>query len=266
MILDDERIKFFKKNGAVLIRKAIPEYWIEQLRNGVAYNMATPGKYTRNYTKENSPGFFWGDYCNWQRIPEYKSFFFDSPAAAIAAQLMTSQKVNLFHEHVLVKEPGTLDRTPWHHDQPYYCVNGNDTCSLWIPLDPVPKATCVQFIARSHKWGRWFTPTKFVGVEYAQKDEGFEPMPDIDSNITNYELLSWELEPGDCIAFNFLTVHGAPGNVSGTSRRRAFAARFTGDDATFTRRVGQMSPPFPELSLNQGDRLDSTTFPVLFDC
>jgi hypothetical protein len=76
MILDDERIKFFKKNGAVLIRKAIPEYWIEQLRNGVAYNMATPGKYTRNYTKENSPGFFWGDYCNWQRIPEYKSFFF----------------------------------------------------------------------------------------------------------------------------------------------------------------------------------------------
>ena len=179
---------------------------------------------------------------------------------------MTSQKVNLFHEHILVKEPGTLDRTPWHHDQPYYCVNGNDTCSLWIPLDPVPKATCVQFIAKSHKWGRWFTPTKFVGVEYAQKDEGFESMPDIDANITNYDLLSWELEPGDCIAFNFLTVHGAPGNISGTSRRRAFAARFTGDDATFTRRVGQMSPPFPELSLNQGDRLDSTTFPVLFSC
>ena len=162
------------------------------------------------------------------------------------------------------KEPETLERTPWHHDQPYYCVNGGDTCSLWIPLDPVPKETCVQFIAKSHKWGRWFTPKKFVGTEYTNTGDGFEPMPDIDSELVNYELLSWEMSPGDCIAFNFLTVHGAPGNVSKASRRRAFAARFTGDDATFIRRSGEMSPPFPEIMLDNGAKLDSKTFPVLF--
>ena len=264
MILSNEIVNSFREYGATLLPQVIPMGWVEELRKGLEYNMSTPGKYTRNYTDKNAPGGFFGDYCNWNRIPEYKRFFFESPAASFASQLMGSSKVNLFHEHVLVKEPGTLDRTPWHHDQPYYCVNGRDTCSLWIPLDPVPKETCVQFIAKSHKWGRWFTPKKFVGTEYTNTDDGFEPMPDIDSELGNYELLSWEMSPGDCIAFNFLTVHGAPGNVSKASRRKAFAARFTGDDATFIRRSGEMSPPFPEIMLDNGAKLDSKTFPVLF--
>ena len=38
---------------------------------------------------------------------------------------------------MLVKEPGTAARTPWHHDQSYYPVDGDDLCSLWIPVDPV---------------------------------------------------------------------------------------------------------------------------------
>ena len=88
-------------------------------------------------------------------------------------------------------------------------------------------------------------------------------MPNIDSNLEDYELLSWELAPGDCIAFNFLTVHGAPGNISKTSRRRAFAARFTGDDVTFARRKGEMSPPFPQVKLEEGRPIDCPTFPVL---
>ena len=104
-----------------------------------------------------------------------------------------------------------------------------------------------------------------MGIEYANKDEGFEPMPDIDSEIDRYELLSWDLAPGDCIAFNFLTVHGAPGNISKVSRRRAFAARFTGDDARFVRRSGEMSPPFPDVPLKPGDKLDCKTFPVLLE-
>jgi len=84
-------------------------------------------------------------------------------------------------------------------------------CSLWIPLDPVDQSVCPEFIAGSHQWGEW-----------------------------------WRLEPGDCIAFHFLTVHGAPENLS-AHRRRAFSARLLGDDATFAVRGGEMSPPFHGL-------------------
>ena len=71
---------------------------------------------------------FFGDYCNWQRIDGYRDFVLFSPAAGIAKILMGSDKVNFFHEHVLVKSPGTDEPTPWHHDHPYYCIDGMDTC------------------------------------------------------------------------------------------------------------------------------------------
>ena len=48
-----------------------------------------------------------------------------------------------------------------------------------------------------------------------------------------------------------------------STRRRAFAARFTGADATYARRRGEMSPPFPEVTLKPGQKLDCDTFPVL---
>ena len=53
-----------------------------------------------------------------------------------------------YHEHVLVKEPGTAARTPWHHDQSYYPVDGDDLCSLWIPVDPVREGRRSKVILR----------------------------------------------------------------------------------------------------------------------
>jgi len=67
---------------------------------------------------------------------------------------------------------------------------------------------------------------------------------------------------GDVVVFNFSTVHGAPENKS-KNRRRAFSVRFTGDDATYIKRKGEMSPPFPKVKLKNGQALDSKTFPVL---
>jgi ectoine hydroxylase-related dioxygenase (phytanoyl-CoA dioxygenase family) len=178
---------------------------------------------------------------------------------------MQSGTVRIFHEHVLVKEPGTNKITPWHHDQPYYCVDGRQVCSLWIPLDPVDIETCPQFIAGSQDWGRWFMPRKFSGIEYDHDDAQLESMPDIDANRERYDIRSWSLKPGDAIAFHFLTVHGAPPNLS-NQRRRGFAARWLGADTSYARRAGETSPPFPGLDdrLRPGDPLDSVEFPLVF--
>lgn len=266
MLLDKEQISDFDKNGVILIRGLFAD-WIETLRQGVEFNMQNPGTFGRDYVQGEESGRFFGDYCNWHRIPEYHDFMFNSPAAAVAAELMHSSQVRIFHEHVLVKEPGTDRITPWHHDQPYYCVDGKQVCSLWIPLDPVPAETCPEFIAGSHLWGRWFLPRKFTGVDYDHSDEKLESMPDIDANRDDYDIRSWSLQPGDAIAFHYLTVHGAPSNLSSTHRRRAFAARWLGDDTVYAKRSGEVSPPFPGLSdkLQPGQPMDSEEFPVVFN-
>jgi ectoine hydroxylase-related dioxygenase (phytanoyl-CoA dioxygenase family) len=166
---------------------------------------------------------------------------------------------------VLVKEPGTLERTPWHHDQPYYPIDGEQIVSLWIPLDPVPRATCPEFIVGSHRWGKWFMPARFKdGAQWEAEDPRFVPMPDIEAERARHAIAAFDLEPGDCIAFHGLTVHGAPGNALAT-RRRAFSARWTGDDATFVQRPGFMSPPPPERDgPREGAALDSPAFPVVW--
>ncbi len=264
--LDDQTIRGFQESGVAVIRRAFDNHWMNVLARGLEKNIAEPGRYRREYTPEGKPGHFFGDYCNWSRIAEYEDFARNSPVADLAGALMGSSKVNLFHEHVVVKEPGTQDRTPWHHDQPYYCVSGDDNVSIWIPLDPVPKERGVEFIQGSHKWGRWFIPTKFTGTDYKREDEGFETIPDIEANRENYDIVSFGLEPGDCVGFHFRTIHGAPGNASGDTRRRAVSFRWTGDDARFVIRDGEMSPPFTEFdtcTLNPGDVMDSDLFPVI---
>ena len=259
----EDDLAAYARDGAVALRRIFDADWIELLRQGVARNLAEPGPYVRRYTAEGEPGLFIGDYCNWQRIEEYRRFAFESPAAELGARLMGSAKVNLFHEHILVKEPGTENRTPWHHDQPYWTVDGEQVCSIWLPLDPVPRETCVEFVAGSHLWGKWYTPKNFYDLSDRDGNEG-ETLPDIDARRDDYTILSWELEPGDCIAFHALVVHGAPGNNSRLDRRRALSLRMTGDDARFARRDGYMSPPFPDVTLAPGEPMDSETFPVIW--
>ena len=262
MQLDYKKINLYKDEGVVVLYNVINNHWLKKLQTGIQKNFTDPGKYKCIYEKTNNKELFYDDYCNWKRILEYKDFLFNSGIANMASQLMNSKKVNLFHEHVLIKESGSKKKTPWHQDQSYYCVEGRQNISFWIPLDKITKNTSPEFIARSHKWIKKFLPTKFIGESYNHVDKEFEKIPDIENNRKKYNILSYELKPGDLIAFNFATVHGAPGNENNHSRR-AFSARFTGDDARYIKRKGEMSPPFPEVKLKNGDILDCDTFPSI---
>src|SRR6185436_9570622 len=134
------QITEYCSQGAVLVRGLFRD-WIDKIAAGIERNMAEPGPYASENLKPGDSGRFFDDYCNWQRIPEFHDFVQNSPAARAAAQLMQSRKAQLFHDHVLVKEPGTSKATPWHQDAPYYFVDGDQTVSFWVPVDPVRDAT-----------------------------------------------------------------------------------------------------------------------------
>ena len=262
MKIDSEQINCYQEKGVVVLTNVINKDWLKNIEIGIKKNFKNPSKYKCVYEKIDNKELFYDDYCNWQQIFEYKDFLFNSGIVNIASKLMNSKKVNLFHEHVLIKESGAKKITPWHQDQSYYCVEGHQNVSFWIPLDKIEKNVSPEFIAKSHKWTQNFLPTKFFGENYEHIDKEFEKIPDIENNREKYEILSYKLNPGDMIAFNFATVHGAPGNKN-LNRRRAFSARFTGDDARYIKRKGEMSPPFPGVKLKNGDVLDSETFPSL---
>lgn len=261
-LVDQQTAETFQRDGVAYLPGLFAD-WLEPLRRGIEANMVAPGPDSRHYRDGDDGPEFFGDYCNWQRIPEYREFLMDSPAAAVAGDLMGATEVRLFHEHVLVKQPGASTPTPWHHDQPYYCVDGALTCSLWLPLDPVPRDTVLEFVAGSHRWGTWFRPERFDGSALNPED-GLTELPDINGNRADYDIRGWEMAPGDVVAFNFLTLHHAPANSSKTRWRRAFSSRWVGEDARFARRLGVTSPPFREVALEHGAPLDDPAFPVVW--
>lgn len=249
----------FARDGAVRIPGLFAAH-VEGLRAGVARNMAEPGPYAAENLHAGEAGRFFDDYCNWQRIPEFEAAIRDPDIVAAAAALMGSDRVQLFHDHVLVKEPGTSKPTPWHQDGPYYFVAGRQTVSFWAPLDPV-EAASLRCVAGSHRWPRPVLPTRWLAEAAFYPEAGdFVPVPDPDAE--GMEVLEWALAPGDAVAFDFMTLHGARGN-HGTSRRRAFSLRLVGDDARYTTRPGRTSPPFPGHGMSNGDRLREDWFPVL---
>ena len=95
-------------------------------------------------------------------------------------------------------------------------------------------------VARSHKWGQ-VLPTKWLSQEkfYGKVDQYLLSDPDIE----DMDVLEFQMEPGDAVAFHFEILHGARGNNT-TNRRRAFSLRLVGDDVCYTERPGKTSPTF----------------------
>ena len=159
MFLSVKQIKDYQKDGSIIIKDIFKD-WIEPLRTGFEKVLNNPSKHGRENVNDNT-GRFFEDYCNWERIEEFKDFIFNSPAAEIVAQSTQSSKIQVFHEHIFLKEPGTKKETPWHQDLPYYCVDGNDTGSFWIPLDNVSKDNCLKVFKGSHNLPMLVKPTKW---------------------------------------------------------------------------------------------------------
>jgi ectoine hydroxylase-related dioxygenase (phytanoyl-CoA dioxygenase family) len=260
MKIDQTTIEAYARDGAVLIKGLFADH-VDTLRAGVARNLAEPGPYAAENLNAGDGGRFFDDYCNWTRIPEFDQVIRTAPALSVAAQLMQSDTVQVFHDHVLVKEPGTSKPTPWHQDGPYYFVEGRQNVSFWSPLDPVTGAT-LRCVAGSHLWAKPVLPTRWLAeTSFYPDEDAYQPVPDPDAD--GMQVLEWEMEPGDAVAFHFHTLHGARGNET-TSRRRAFSLRLVGDDARYVERPGPTSPPFPGHDMTAGQKLRDDWFPQLY--
>jgi len=252
----------YARDGCVLLPGLLKD-WVQVIAAGIERNMRNPGVYAAESVGRAGPGRFFDDYCNWDRIPEFEDALFHSPMAEAAAALMRSSTAQLFRDHVLVKEPGTAKETPWHQDAPYYFVDGRQTVSFWVPVDAVADNT-LRLIAGSHLWPKLVLPVRWLSDEdFYAGEHDYLPVPEPDAPGSGMRILEWPMEPGDVVAFSFRAAHGARGNLT-DNRRRAFSARWVGDDARVVARAGPTSPPYPDHGMKTGDRLREDWFPVVW--
>ena len=258
-------VEAFQRDGAVCLRQLLSAHDVSLLRAGIDANLAQPSSRAKIASRPDDPGYFIEDFCNWQKNEHYRRFLFESGLAAVAGALMRSRTARLYHDHMLTKEPGTRQRTPWHQDQPYYNIEGRQNVSFWIPVDPVSRASTLELVAGSHR-GPWLMPRSFMDKQAKWFPEGaLADLPDVDAARERYRIVGWPIEPGDIVCFHMLTLHAAAG-VDGPHRRRVFSARFLGDDIVHAPRAWQTSPDFAELeaTLPAGAPLEHPLFPLLW--
>ncbi|WP_088286284.1 phytanoyl-CoA dioxygenase family protein [Ideonella sp. A 288] len=255
----------YARDGAVCLRQLLSPAEVARLREGIDANLAAPSPRAIVASRPDDPGFFIEDFCCWADNPAYRDVIFGSALAEAAAALMGSTTVRLYHDHMLTKEPGTRQATPWHQDQPYYNVDGRQNVSFWIPVDPVRRHSTLEFVAGSHR-GPWLMPRTFMTNEARWFPEGsLAELPDLERQRDTLPILGWALEPGDVVAFHMLALHAA-GGVDGDRRRRVFSLRVLGDDMRHAPRRWKTSPDFPGLTdeLPAGAALDHPLFPRLW--
>lgn len=263
-MMNDSVADGFARDGAAVLRGALTADDVAALAWGIDANLASPSPNAKVASSADDPGRFVEDFCCWQDNADYRALIWQSELPRLAAELLGSRAVRLYHDHMLTKSAGTRQATPWHQDQPYYNIDGAQTISFWIPADPVPRHSTLESIAGSHR-GPWLMPRSFMDDQAKWFPEGaLEELPDIDADPVRFPIIGWALAPGDVVAFNMLTLHRAAGSAVD---RRVLSLRFIGDDVRHAPREWRTSPEFPGLRerLPSGAVLNDPLFPLVWN-
>lgn len=274
MKISRSQIDAFDRDGVVCIRGAFDSDWVELLRRGIERNIENPSERGRLWDRDAAGRTCFYDSQVWRDIDEYREFVEGSPMASIAGQLLQARAVNFFFDAIFVRSPGNRFRTPFHQDEPYWSVQGFDTCSAWMPLVPVHKRSALEFVAGSHRWQQKFKQQNFGAltgdprdqVEFAEADT--VPFPDIENDREAYNILSWDMQPGDVAVFNARMIHGGSGNLAPDAELKVFNTQWLGDDVRVHFRPEGMDPDhravMTEMGLRPGDRVREPLYPELW--
>ncbi len=263
-VLSDSQAKTYETDGVIALKSVIHQGQVESIRRAIEEMLNEEKKVgeVRNYFKRIR---------QWEKMPAFRDLCLDSYLAEIAAKLMRSSKVNLLYDQVFVKEPGTNLPTPWHNDMPYWPIRGGQVVTLWIAFDHVNLTNGgVEFVRKSHRLNaryRTFGTTldgKITEFDaHASDSDEYVDMPDFNVERDKYDIVSWDLEPGDALAFDGMTIHGAGSNTKSDQRRRAYSLRFASEDVRYY--AGPVhNTDIRNSSLQTGDVLDSDQYPVVY--
>ena len=272
----DDHIRDYFEDGVVCLRQAIAPEWIATLSAGLDRSMADPSERSRVWDTADDGSAMYYDSQAWRTVPEYRDFVLQSPMAELAGRVMGVEEVNFFFDAMFVRTGGSQFRTPFHQDEPYWSVEGFDCCSAWMPLVPVAKKSALEFVGGSHRWGHQYFQENFGAltgderdqVTFDSADDERRPFPDIEGERDSYEILSWDMEPGDVAFFNARTIHGGSGNLEADQELRVFNTKWLGEQVRVCFRQEGMDPDhqqvMTEVGLAPGDRVGGDLYPLVW--
>lgn len=269
--LTDQELTAFQNDGVAFVPAAVDAVWVEKLLQVVDEELVNPGKWANDGNPGQKRDRMFTERYMWQDNTTINDFVFQSGCAALAAQAMAARQVRFYFDHLLVKEPETAAATPWHQDIPYWPFRGTQVCSIWLALTSTTVSeSAMEFVRGSHLDGNYYRPEVFNAREdhpnaWAEAGEGV-PVPDIEGNRDDFDIIGYDVEPGDALIFSAWLLHGAPGNASTSKRRAALSTRWLGDDALWWPHAGSdPTVSSDDVSIQPGEYpADDAVFPLVW--
>ena len=231
----------FWADGACVVRGVLDDRALEWIRAAIDALCDGPDLVDLGaMAGDGSPARFRAGVDHWRSHPEFVAFATTGAIPAVTAAVLRTERLWLYEDSVLVKDPGTPVPTRWHTDDGYFHVEGRQLATVWVALDPSPRsAGALRFVRGSHLTTRRYRPTLFVTDDPLPGTEG-DLVPDLD--LDDPAVFGWDLEPGDLTIHHVRTLHAAEGN-RGATPRRALSVRYCGDDAVVRVKRGAPGKP-----------------------
>jgi hypothetical protein len=128
--LSPDQISSFQRDGYIKLKQVLSPSLLGLLRDELAEMFAAAcGQLGHQFSSLE---------MMWQQNDVLRAFALSPRLARLAAELLGVTAVRLYHDNGLSKQPG-CGRTPWHYDGHHFPIATRNVCTVWVPLQAIPR-------------------------------------------------------------------------------------------------------------------------------
>lgn len=204
--LSQDAVDSYRRDGHLILRGVAAPAEIKGYRDAIVSTTFGQAGDLKPMAERDTYGKAFIQVMNlWRTDPRVAQFVLAPRFAQIAAKLIGCERVRLYHDQALFKEPGG-GHTPWHQDGYYWPLDASKTVTMWMPLVDISETMgSMTFASASHLHG-------FVPIPEGISDASEEFFDDFVAE-KGYKLsTAGAMTAGDATFHSGITIHRAPGN------------------------------------------------------
>ncbi len=258
--ITEQQVSDYQRDGAILLKGALDEQAQALLAAGVEESFSNPGKRSTTASDRDGEGLTFLESFPSLNSPSLQALLDSSPIAEIAARMMRTPSAQLILDQIFYKQRGRVIATPWHQDTPYLRVRGDDMVRIWVTADYSPRDLSLQLVRGSHRWNVIYDPRlggrdssirktgKGKMLEMSAQPGSAPEVPDIERYPDSFDILCWDVEPGDALVFQGNMLHAAGGADDHPGDRRAYTSMWGGPDLRYVVPPDNAIPTLAEIN------------------
>jgi hypothetical protein len=112
-LLSADQIKAFWRDGVICVRRLYSSEWIERIATALDEIIGAPSPV---WGRRQPGARFHMDMNSWLTNDSIRDFVLYGPSARVAQSAFGTRRITFYYDQIFVKEEGTPNPTPWHHD------------------------------------------------------------------------------------------------------------------------------------------------------